>query len=164
MDYQIRSFEKQDLDFLWDMLYESVYVEDGQTAPSRDILKEPAMEKYLKDWGREDDHALIAVDGRNQPVGAIWIRRFSKEGGGYGFVDEDTPELGMALVPEACGMGIGKNLMKNMCHLAANSFGYKSLSLSVNPHNIAALSMYEKNGFIKICEDDGGSWVMKKEL
>ncbi|NEZ00148.1 GNAT family N-acetyltransferase [Bacillus shackletonii] len=163
MEKYIRNFEKQDMDFLWDMLYESMYVEEGKPALSRDILKEPAIEKYLKDWGRDTDRALISVNESNQPLGAIWIRLFSKEDGGYGFIDEETPELGIALIPEARGKGIGKKLMREMFQLAKSS-GYKALSLSVNPQNVPALNMYEMNGFIKIGADDGGSWVMKKEL
>jgi len=163
MEYCIRSFEKQDMDFLWNMLYESMYVEEGKPALSRDILKEPEIEKYLKDWGRDNDLALIAVDESCKTLGAVWIRLFSKDSGGYGFVDEETPELGIALIPEVRGKGIGKKLMREMFQLA-KSAGFKALSLSVNPQNVPALNMYEKNGFIKVDEDGGGSWIMKKEL
>ena len=52
-----------------------VYIRSrGHQAPSRDILKEPNIEKYLKNWGDDHDYALIALDGESRPVGAVWIR------------------------------------------------------------------------------------------
>ena len=51
MDYSIRPFKMGDMSFLWEMLYQSIYIPEGQRAPSRDILKEQNIEKYLKNWG-----------------------------------------------------------------------------------------------------------------
>ena len=73
------------------------------------------------------------------------------------------PELGMAIMFEHRGQGIGKRLLLEMIEFA-RSIGYSALSLSVDPHNKPALQMYEKSGFKKIYEDDGGSWTMKKDL
>ncbi len=152
------------MSFLWEMLYQSIFVPEGQHQPSREeILKEPNIEKYLKNWGRNHDHALIALDGENNLVGAVWIRLLNGENAGYGFVDDDTPELGMAIMSQHRGKGIGKHLLSEMICFA-RSIGYSALSLSVDPHNKKALYMYEKSGFIKLYQDDGGSWTMKKDL
>lgn len=164
MEYSIRPFEERDMSFLWEMLYQSIYIPEGQNAPSReDILKEPNIEKYLKNWGRKHDHALVALDGENKPVGAVWIRLLNRENAGYGFVDEDTPELGMAIMSQHRGQGIGKRLLSEMIGFA-RSIGYSALSLSVDPYNKTALQMYEKSGFEKVYQDDGGSWTMKRDL
>ena len=164
MKYSIRQFKESDMSFLWEMLYQSIYVPNGQVVPSREvILKEPNIEKYLKNWGNDHDHALVALDDEYNPVGAIWIRLLNCENAGYGFVDDDTPELGMAIMLEHRGQGIGKRLLLEMIEFA-RSIGYSALSLSVDPHNKPALQMYEKSGFKKIYEDDGGSWTMKKDL
>lgn len=164
MKYSIRPFKEGDLLFLWEMLYQSVYVAEGQQAPTREmILKEPNIEKYIKNWGGNHDHALIALDGENNPVGAIWIRLMNRENAGYGFVDDHTPELGMAIMTQHRGLGIGKNLLLEMIGFA-RSIGYTALSLSVDPHNQTALHMYEKSGFEKVYQDEGGSWTMKKDL
>ena len=61
MGYSIRPFDERDMQFLWEMLYQSIYVPEGQHQPSRDVLQEPNIEKYLKNWGRKDDHALVAL-------------------------------------------------------------------------------------------------------
>jgi len=164
VEYWIRPFEKRDMSFLWEMLYQSIYVPQGQYEPSREvILKEPNIEKYLKNWGRNDDHALVAFDGKNNPVGAVWIRLLNRENAGYGFVDDDTPELGMAIMSIHRGQGIGKHLLSEMISFA-RSIGYWALSLSVDPHNKTAIQMYENSGFEKVYQDDGGSWTMKKDL
>lgn len=136
--------------FLWEMLYQSIYFPEGQHAPSREIiLKEPNIEKYLKNWGGNDDHALIALDGENNPVGAVWIRLLERENAGYGFIDDDTPELGMAIMSQHRGQGIGKILLLEMISFA-RSIGYTALSLSVDPQNNTALQLYEKRGFQKL--------------
>lgn len=164
MEYTIRSFEEIDTSFLWEMLYQSIYVPEGQYAQSReDILKEPKIEKYLKNWGRTHDHALVALDGENNPIGAVWIRLLTRENAGYGFVDDEIPELGMAIMSQHRGKGIGKRLLSEMIGFA-RSIGYSALSLSVDPHNKKALQMYEKSGFEKVYQDEGGSWTMKKDL
>lgn len=163
MESLIRPFEKQDTPFLWEMLYQAIYVAEGEQPLNRDVLNEPSIEKYLKDWGRADDHARIAVDGSHKPIGAIWIRRFHRDDAGYGFVDEETPELSMAILPEYRGRGIGRKLLTEMAD-TARSLGYRALSLSVAAHNIPALRLYEKCGYTKVGEDDGSSWIMKKVL
>ena len=163
MNYSIKPFEKKDLPFLWEMLYQSIYVPEGQEVPSRDVLKEPAIEKYLSHWGKEHDHALVAVNENNYPIGAVWIRLLDQENAGYGFVDNNTPELGMAIESSYRGLGVGKNLLSKMMDLAKD-LGYSAISLSVDTRNKNALRLYENSGFKKEYEDDGGSWTMKKDL
>jgi len=151
------------MSFLWEMLYQSIYVPEGQQAPSRDILKEQNIEKYLKNWGSDHDHALLALDDENNLLGAVWIRLLNYENAGYGYIDDDTPELGMAILPENRGQGIGKQLLIKMIE-TARTIGYPALSLSVDPLNHTALRMYEKSGFEKVYQDDGGAWTMKRDL
>lgn len=163
MGYPTRKCAEQDIPFLWEMLFQSIYVSGDEPSPGREILNDPNIQKYLKDWGRKDDRALMALDENDTPIGAVWIRKFTSDTAGYGFVDEEIPELGMALLPQYRGKGIGKQLLVEMSDLAY-SLGLKALSLSVDPRNIPALRLYEKNGYIKVAEDDGGSWTMKKDL
>ena len=62
---QIRQATEQDIPFLWEMLYESLYVPEGEQPFAREIIEEPFMAKYVQDWGRAGDLGYIAVDDIN---------------------------------------------------------------------------------------------------
>ncbi len=65
---------------------------------------------------------------------------------GYGFVDEETPELAIAVVPSRRGRGIGEALLDALCE-RARADGYRALSLSVERDNAVLVSFYEEHGF-----------------
>jgi ribosomal protein S18 acetylase RimI-like enzyme len=106
---------------------------------------------YVKAWGRPGDTAVIAIDG-GFPVGAAWYRLFDGERPGYGFVDERTPELAIAVVPSARGKGVGSALLHALLG-RARSAGYPSISLSVDRNNAGAIELYERHGFARVGED-----------
>ena len=114
-----------------------------------ELLYTDGLKKYHQNWGRNDDKALIAVDNKGDPVGAVWYRLFSSEERGYGYVSDDIPELGIALVKEARGKGLGTKLMNSIIEEAKRN-GYKSLSLSVDVANTNAVNLYRKFGFIEL--------------
>lgn len=159
--FNIRHAISEDINFLWEMLYQAIYVPEGQTPPSKDIINEPHIKQILECWGRRGDLALIAMDISNQPVGAVWIRLFDDDNKTFGYVDQETPILGIALQPHVRGKGIGTLLMEEILK-EAKRLGIKKMSLSVDPHN-PALRLYERFGFKKIGVD-GTSWDMLTEL
>jgi GNAT superfamily N-acetyltransferase len=118
------------------------------------------LERYVTGWGRTGDSGLLAID-EFQPVGAAWYRLFEEEEPGYGFVDESTPELTIAIVPSRRGRGLGEELLTALLE-QARSEGYGRISLSVEPDN-PALHLYEQHGFAKVGER-GGALVMKSDL
>ena len=69
--------------------------------------------RYVDGWGRPGDTVLIAMDGGHR-VGAGWIRIFRETAPGYGFIDENTPELTVAVVPTRQGEGIGMELLRGL--------------------------------------------------
>jgi ribosomal protein S18 acetylase RimI-like enzyme len=117
--------------------------------------------RYVKGWGRPGDTALIALEG-GFPIGAAWYRLFAKDDPGYGFVDEETPELAVAVVPSRRGRGIGEMLIEALCAHAKNA-GRTALSLAVERDNDALLSFYEKHGFGRVSES-GDSVSMVRRL
>lgn len=129
-----------------DMLYESIYIPEN-VKNKEELLNSPSIKKYYEEWGRKGDTALIAIDENNQAVGAVWYRLFDESNKGYGYVDNRTPELGIAVTKEARGLGIGTLLMKQIMKQALED-GYKSLSLSVDPENTSAFYIYRQLGFI----------------
>jgi GNAT superfamily N-acetyltransferase len=95
------------------------------------------------------------------PVGAAWYRVFDAEEPGYGFVDERTPELAIAVVPSKRGHGIGDALLKALV-ASARAGGYERLSLSVEPGN-PARKLYERHGFA-VVDEGAEAWTMVASL
>jgi len=141
--FSIRAICADDEPFLWEMLYLAIHVPEGHPTPSRDILKAPDIAKYVQGWGRAGDTGLIAIDEAGEPIGAAWLRMFTKENPGYGYVADDIPELTMALLPQVRGKGVGTRLLREL--LAANAV----VSLSVDPDN-AAIKLYQRLGFREV--------------
>ncbi len=160
--FPIRKATAADEPFLWEMLYQSIYVPVGGKEPERSLLKEPVFAHYLLDWGeKKGDDGLIAVDDRrNQPIGAAWLRLLPEEDPGWGFVDAETPELGIALLPDYRGQGIGTALLTELLSLATSR--YKAISLSVDPCN-PAMRLYQRLGF-EVVGASGTSLTMCKVL
>ncbi len=157
----IRPAGPEDVEFLKKMLYEAAaWNPDWPRERMIEALADPMLERYHRDWGREGDFGVIAeIDG--EPVGAAWYRQFTAEEPGYGFVDEETPEIGIAVVPLHRRKGIGETLLRALMS-EARQRGVKALSLSVAVHN-RSRRMYERVGFQKVREE-GENWVMRVEL
>jgi ribosomal protein S18 acetylase RimI-like enzyme len=118
------------------------------------------LARYVDNWGRDGDVAVIAHETGNR-VGAAWLRLFRASEPGYGFVDEQTPELSIAVVPSRRRHGLGQELMDALVE-AAREAGRTAVSLSVEADS-PAVSFYARNGFERVREQDGGV-VMRKPL
>ena len=66
--------------------------------------------RYVHNWGRPGDAGVVAFQGTNA-YGAAWYRLFPRREPGFGFVDEGTPELTIAVVPSHRGNGAGAELL-----------------------------------------------------
>jgi len=152
----IRHGSRHDGRFLRDMLHHAYYWRER--AP-RDPM-EGSVQRYVMSWGRSGDAAVIAYDEAGN-VGAAWYRLFKEKEPGYGFVDEQTPELSIAVVPSRRGKGYGDELLGALLEQARKD-GFRQISLSVEPDN-PALRLYERYGFEKVGES-GGSWTMLAKL
>jgi ribosomal protein S18 acetylase RimI-like enzyme len=154
----IRRGGPQDVRFLRDMLHHAYYWREREPdeGPGPVAL-------YVKGWGRPGDTALIAID-EGFPVGAAWYRLFRREQPGYGYVDEETPELAIAVVPSRRGRGIGDALLKEL-YARAKKDGYSAVSLAAERDNEALVSYYEKrHGFERVREDGDDSVTMLRRL
>jgi ribosomal protein S18 acetylase RimI-like enzyme len=148
----IRRGDATDVAFLRDMLRHAYYARWGD-----DDLP---LSRYVEGWGRRGDSSLILIDDFH-PVAAAWYRLFSAGEPGYGFVDEETPELTVAVVPSRRGRGYGNELLTALLARAREE-GFASISLSVEPDN-PALHLYERHGFARVGER-GGALVMQARL
>ena len=99
--------------YFWRKCSEAVFWDRQENRPSlEELFAIPEIAKILQNWNeREGDFSLIAVDEFNKLLGAAWYRFWTSSNHSYGFVDEDIPELGIAVKLEVRRMGIGKTLM-----------------------------------------------------
>ena len=143
--FSMRKLTGADQADLWGWLHVALW--DPPPAPlrPREVLQNPGVSIYADGWGREGDVGVVGVvDG--DAVGACWMRLI-RGGAGLGYVDDDTPQLGIALMPEYRGRGFGRRLMLAALD-AARAHGYRQVSLTVHPQN-PAIALYESCGFEK---------------
>ncbi len=152
MPVVLRRGGAQDGRFLRDMLHHAYYW--------RERVPGSLTSRYVRGWGRPGDTAVIALES-GFPVGAAWYRLFRAEERGYGYVDEETPELAIAVVPSKRGHGIGDELLKALLQKARDG-GFERLSLSVEPGN-PARKLYERHGF-EIVDEGAEAWTMVASL
>jgi GNAT superfamily N-acetyltransferase len=134
--------------FLAEMLYEAVnWRDDGaeERPPLDELLSNPEIRRYVEDWGRKGDVAIVALDRLEEPVGAAWYRTYSADEPGYGFAGPDVPELAIAVYPECRGQRVGSLLLGTLLS-RARSDGHSAISLSVASGN-PARRLYERHGF-----------------
>ena len=148
MDYNIRELRQNEVEILDVFLYEAIYVPKGVTAPSRDIIKQPELQVYLTDFGKQKGDICYVAETNNKIVGAVWVRIMDD----YGHIDDETPSFAISILKEYRKYGIGTELMKRML-LELKNQGYKQASLAVQKMNYA-VRMYKKAGFEIIDEND----------
>jgi ribosomal protein S18 acetylase RimI-like enzyme len=135
-----------DLPFVREMLYEAAFWRDSSgAAPIGEALDQPDLAVYVEGWGRSGDAGLIARIG-SAPAGAVWVRRYRDDDHGYGYIDESTPELSIAVVKNRRGGGFGRLLMTAML-VELRLHAVTQVSLSVEKDN-PARTLYESLGFL----------------
>jgi ribosomal protein S18 acetylase RimI-like enzyme len=147
MEYKIREIRKNEYPILSDFLYEAVFIPEGMDMPPKSIIKQPELQVYVEDFGKEDDWCLVA-EIKGKIVGAVWVRIMND----YGHIDDETPSFAISLHKEYRNLGIGTALMRNMLVLLRKK-GYKQTSLSVQKANYA-VHMYRKVGFEVVGENE----------
>jgi len=156
----LRLLTPSDEPALWEMLYHAIHVPPGAVQPPRTIVQQPELARYVAGWGRPDDLGFLALDAAGQPVGAAWLRLLTGDARGYGYVDDCTPELSVALLPGHRGRGLGTRLLERLLDAAQERFQIISLSVSMdNP----ALRLYKRLGF-RSAGVQGTSLTMVKTL
>jgi ribosomal protein S18 acetylase RimI-like enzyme len=159
MKTTIRQLQKEDEPFLWTILYHALFVVPGGQPFPPAIVNEPGVKMYVEAWNPIQDPGFVALVNGTR-VGAVWLRKFRPDKRGCGFVNEDTPELTIAVLPGHRGKGIGGQLISHLIEMARHSYSAMSLNVSsMNP----ARRLYERFGF-KVVREEGGSLVMLKQL
>lgn len=138
------------------------------------------MNHLTETWGDEDatrgrdftesDHRYVGLweprqggviaDRGGVPIGAAWLRTFTAEDPGTGFVADAYPEVAIAVEPDHSGGGVGRRLLQAVLD-QAQADGHPGVSLCVEDGNHRAQGLYEKTGFRHVTTtESGGSRYM----
>ena len=136
----VREIIKTEYPVLEDFLYNAIFIPEGEEWPPREIIFEPEIFVYIKDFGLDTDCGVVAErDGTI--IGAAWTRIIPA----YGHIDERTPELAISVLPKYRNQGVGATLMNRLFSLL-REHGYERTSLSVQQNN-PAVRFYKRLGY-----------------
>ncbi|MCL1937388.1 MAG: GNAT family N-acetyltransferase [Candidatus Azobacteroides sp.] len=158
---KIRLLHDDELLVLEDLLYEAIFLPERAEPPSRDIIKVPEINNYIRDFGKKKEDQCLVAELNGKIIGGVWVRILADEIKGYGHVDAETPEFAISIFKEYRKLGIGSMLMKEMIKLLKDK-GYAKTSLSVQKKNYAA-KMYQKLGF-EIIRENEEDYIMVLKL
>ena len=148
MNYLIRELKQDENKVLDTFLYEAIFIPEGVSAPPKDIINQPDLQVYVKDFGKNKGDLCLVAQVSDKIVGAVWVRIMND----YGHIDNETPSFAISLLKEYRNYGIGTELMKQML-TKLKLEGHKQASLSVQKMNYA-VRMYRKIGFEIVDEND----------
>lgn len=131
---------------LWHWLHVALWDPPPAGLRPIEVLQSPHVRIYAEDWGRRSGDVGVVAQVGGVDAGACWMRLLP-EGVGLAFVDERTPQLGIALEPAFQHQGHGRALMQAALQ-AARQAGHAQVSLTVHPEN-PAIALYERCGFRK---------------
>ena len=132
MNYRIRKLLMSERAVLDTFLYYAIFIPKGVAQPPFDIIYQPDLQVYVKDFGEQKGDVCYVAECEGKIIGAVWVRIMND----YGHVSDDMPSLAISLLPEYRNNGIGTALMKKMLS-SLRELGYKGVSLSVQKQNYA---------------------------
>lgn len=148
MQYSIRPVTVDDVPFLWEMLYYAARMAEDGAVSAEAAKADPHLNIYANDWGRRGDFGVLAVEAQSsRPLGAAWIRLLTADKSHYGYYDDETPELAIAVLPEMIGQGLGSALLLSLIELVKGQV--PAIVLTVRSDN-PAKKLYERIGFVVI--------------
>jgi len=156
-DFTIRPATPTDEPFLWQALFEAAHMGDEGHTDIQAVKARPDLAHYIHGWMLPGDLGVVAVDGAGSPVGAAWLRLLTQTDPGYGYVDDETPELAIGIVPAYRGQGVGKAMLTALIELAQSQ--YTGISLSTRATNLPAVRLYEGVGFQKLADTEVVNWA-----
>ncbi len=145
--WSIRDARADDAVFLAEMLALAADWRPGTPVrATADVLAQPAIAHYIDGWPQHGDVGVVAEEDR--PVGAAWYRFLCASAPGYGYIDDEIPELVVGIAAPHRGRGLGRNLITALFD-RAEAAGVARISLSVEDDN-PAKHLYVELGFAPV--------------
>lgn len=120
-------------------------------------IKQSGEDKYFHPHPFDDEtaHIIANYDGKDLFYSVVGGEKIL----GYGMLrgwdaGYKIPSLGIIILKEARGTGLGKTLMYFL-HAAARHRGSSTIRLKVYPDNKAAVNLYKELGYVFDSEEDG---------
>jgi GNAT superfamily N-acetyltransferase len=143
-----------DQDVIWQLLSYAAHEPSVEATKSQECCI-----PYAQDFGtRRGDFGILATAHENNKnnkelvLGGAWIRLLGTQGMATAYnhhIQNDIPELAMAVIPNYRGKGIGSKLLTRFLTVAKQN-GIQQINLSCRTDNEAAMRLYERHGFTKI--------------
>jgi len=89
MDYSIRELRQNESKVLNTFLYEAIFIPEGVPIPPKEIINQPELQVYVKDFGKNKGDLCLVAEANNEIVGAVWCRIMND----YGHIDAETPSF-----------------------------------------------------------------------
>ena len=152
MTPDLRPATSQDLDLVKRTLYLALaWDPDDPIPPLEQVVDHPEIAIYHTEWMRPGDAGVVA-EVAGAFAGMAYYRLFPPERHGQGYLDPETPELAIAVVPEMRGQGLGSRLLDSLTAEAVRS-GVARISLSVSAGN-PARRLYQRHGYLPASEEN----------
>ncbi|MBE6849979.1 MAG: GNAT family N-acetyltransferase [Ruminococcus sp.] len=153
MNYHIRPMRVEEYPLLSDFLYEAIFIPEGVEPPPREIIEQPELQVYIRNFGAQQHDICFAAEVDGKIVGAVWVRDMPD----YGHIADGVPSFAISLYKEYRNHGIGTKLMETMLHELQNR-GYSQASLAVQKANYA-VKMYRNVGF-SVVDENAEEYIM----
>lgn len=142
--FQFRDATGTDRPFLIDMLVEGANWSGDRHLDRMAALARPDLAHYVRDWPLSKEIGVIA-EAQNQAIGACWLRFFTSDDPGYGYISDEVPELSIAVAKTWRGRGVGRLLLRKTADRAMET-GIARICLSVERAN-RAHELYASEGY-----------------
>jgi ribosomal protein S18 acetylase RimI-like enzyme len=136
--YFLRSSEQK---IVTDMLYYAKRLDEAD----KTLADIPELSIYEEFYGFTSKDLGLYILLENRLVGAAWIRRLNADHASNGYIDDITPVLNIAVIPEFRGQGIGSTMIEQL-FLESGAL-YDNLSVSII-NDLPEVKFFERHGFV----------------
>ena len=107
MELAVRPLGAEDVEHVRWALFAAVDWDPARELPPFEVtIEHPELARYHRGWGRPGDLGVLA-ESVGEVAGVALCRLFTDDDHGHGYVDEETPELAVAVADGRRGNGIG---------------------------------------------------------
>jgi ribosomal protein S18 acetylase RimI-like enzyme len=147
--WNLRPTVAADEDFLWQMLFYASHSNEEPGVHPNDIRSNPDLVGYIDGWAEAGFSGVVA-ESEGMPVGAAWVRMMGEaDRANPVFIDNEIPELAVAVTPGWEGRGLGTEMIETLVESARGRF--RGIVLSSRAEN-PAVRLYRRLGFEPLAE------------